>query len=82
MKDTILMDALYNLRSDSGASEDYAKGIVVGIVSGLMYEKKHNFEEALKIIKENIQESKCIGGITCIRFNVIPESWRELFSKL
>jgi hypothetical protein len=33
---TLLKDALYNTRDDSGASDDYARGLVVGVVSTLM----------------------------------------------
>lgn len=36
MNKTLLKDALYNLASDSGASNEYCKGLVVGIVSALM----------------------------------------------
>lgn len=36
MNTTILRDALYNLAPKSGAGPDYCKGLVVGIVAGLM----------------------------------------------
>lgn len=33
---TRLRDALYNLHEDSGASEDYGRGCLIGAISGMM----------------------------------------------
>jgi hypothetical protein len=40
----LLIDALVNVRRDSGASDDYAKGLVIGVVSALMAESGCCFE--------------------------------------
>lgn len=37
MKDPLrLKDAMYNFAPDSGASEDYCNGLIVGLVAGMM----------------------------------------------
>jgi hypothetical protein len=36
MNQRIMKDALHNLRHDSGASDEYCRGLVVGLLTGLV----------------------------------------------
>jgi hypothetical protein len=44
IRPNLLADALFNVRRESGASDDYAHGLVVGVVSALMAETGRPFE--------------------------------------
>jgi hypothetical protein len=48
-----LKDALYTLRSDSGANVDYCRGLVIGLISALEY-KGYTFKECCSIIYMNL----------------------------
>jgi len=67
--DTIMVkDALYNLHPDSGSSEEYAKGILVGVMSGLVA-VGIEFDTAWNICRHNLPEK--------VMPNVFPKSWEE-----
>jgi hypothetical protein len=65
----LLKDALYYTRSDSGASEETAQGVVIGAVSVLMGIKGIAFYDALDIIKAHMPDG--------FELERIPAAWRE-----
>ena len=68
---TLLADALYYLREDSGASCEKAQGVVIGAISVIMGIRKIGFYDALEIVKAHLPDNYRLEGI--------PESWREAF---
>jgi len=70
----LLADALYNLCVRSGASDDYAKGLVVGAMSALMAETGKDYGELVPILAE----------LMPARFDPIrlPGAWRADFLPL
>jgi hypothetical protein len=64
----MITDALGNLSPDSGASKDYNKGLVVGLVAGLMATGL-DFTAALKYVTGHQPQ-----GIDLRAF--LPENWR------
>lgn len=70
--ETILRDALYNMDHHSGASEDYAKGLVVGVVSTLMAEG-FSFTEALDTVAQYMPNTKTTRL-------TVPPSWEYKLS--
>jgi len=71
MNKTIIKDALYNASNrEIRSAEDvkYARGIVVGVVAGLM-SKGMQFTDALKVIKECLPSD--------YNQNSFPMSWRD-----
>lgn len=69
MYQNALKDALYNTCEKSGASVDYGKGVVVGIVSALMGEG-HSFKVAWQITSCSLPKDW--------RIECIPEKWGGL----
>ncbi len=70
IQENIIRDALYNTCQQSGASMDYGRGVVVGLMSGLLaYEMI--FEEAAKLMKSLLPEN--------FRHDTIPRSWWRRF---
>lgn len=67
MNDNLIRDALYNLHPRSGASEQYGRGIVVGIVTTIMADGVE-FDTALK--------SVCRMCPKAARIACFPEEWR------
>ena len=55
MKNNLLADALYNLMPDSGATDDYRKGIICGIVSSLMASGK-SFDKSIQTVVKSLPE--------------------------
>jgi hypothetical protein len=47
---TILKDALHNVCVESGASDDYSRGLVVGVVSALMAVTGWSFSDVSLIV--------------------------------
>jgi hypothetical protein len=67
--DTVMVkDALYNLHPNSGSSKEYAKAILVGVMSGLVA-SGIEFDTAWRICKNCFPEK--------VMPNVFPESWEE-----
>ena len=65
---TLLRDALQNLATDSGASDDYARGVTLGIVSALMAtNKRRTFNAAFALVKANLPAN--------VRPNYAPACW-------
>lgn len=67
--DTLLKDALYNTHRGSGASKDYAMGLVVGIVSALMA-MGYDYSESIKIVARLLPRG--------YRIAAIPECWNRI----
>ena len=65
---TLIKDALQNTREDSGASTDYGKGIVIGIISAVM-SVGVGFFPAFEVITDNLPEG--------YRAECIPKEWRD-----
>ena len=64
----VLRDCLYNLSQSSGASNEYCKGMLVGLVSGLMAQGE-SFNHALRTVAEHMPKShRALADCT-------PESW-------
>lgn len=65
-----LKDAIYNLNLDAGPSHEYAKGVLLGLVSGLMG-CGITFEQATQlmwqIMPNNVPPER------------IPSSWHDIF---
>lgn len=71
----LLKDALYNASASSGASKDYSKGLIVGVVSTIMAMEAVSFEEACRIVRDNLPRR-----VAAYR---IPEAFRgELIEKI
>lgn len=66
----MLVDCLCNFSPTSGASDDYNRGLVIGMVSGLMATGM-SFDEALE------QTAKACPNTYISRLDLLPESWRE-----
>lgn len=47
----VAIDALYNVHPSSGASADYSRGIVVGVVAGMMAATGRSFDEFVPFLK-------------------------------
>ena len=72
MRIGMVKDAVYYLHERSGASDEKARGVIIGLVSGLMASGR-SFEEALKIVGQAISESKEKDSF---RINLMfPDSW-------
>jgi hypothetical protein len=48
-----LKDVLHNLKPDSGADIDYCRGLIVGLISALMY-KGYTYKECCSVIYMNL----------------------------
>ena len=68
-----IKEALYNLRGDSGASIDYGKGVVLGVVA-TMLGFDVDFDRAVKLVQEFLPKD--------YRKECIPEPWQEAFDLL
>lgn len=66
MDTTLLKDGLYNLDPKSGATHQYARGMLAGIVVGLMTTGL-SFQEAWKLCEENFPEQ--------VDYDAIPSNW-------
>lgn len=67
-----LKDAVHNVSSSSGASEEYARGIVVGAVSALMATGM-DWRMAITQIALNWPEDRYVPR------NVLPPTWVDAF---
>lgn len=59
MDSTVLRDTLYNLHQSSGASDEYRKGIIVGVVGGLMAGHGLTFQQAIMQCAHHMPDSGC-----------------------
>jgi len=67
----ILKDALHNVCVESGASDDYSRGLVVGVVSALMAASGKSYDEVTLVVAN------------CLPYpfdpNRIPRAFRDTF---
>ena len=61
MNKTILKDALHNTSASVDPNHEYARGVTLGIITGLMATLGVSYEEAVRLVKE------------CIPKDAIPE---------
>jgi hypothetical protein len=54
---TCIANALYNVCSASGASDDYARGMIVGVVSALMAVRDDSFESVAQYVASKLPVS-------------------------
>jgi len=66
-----LIDALYNVNASAGGSDDYSRGIVIGVMAALIAERDCSFDTAVEIVVEHLP--------LCFDPNRIPEAWRDNF---
>ena len=67
---TTLRDTLHNMHPDAGRDADYARGILVGVVGGLMATGL-SWAEAMKVVSENAPKTVVAG--------CVPQSWFGAF---
>ena len=72
MRTNLLKDALYYLSPASGASEDRAAGVVVGMLT-VLGAVGYSVEQSAALLKPLLP--------TDARINALPPSWRPLFEK-
>lgn len=65
---TDVANALHNATDRSGASDDYVRGIIVGVASGLMA-MGFSGPAAINYVKRHMPEHN--------RGELLPESWRD-----
>ena len=63
----LLKDALYNLTDHSGASDEYCKGLMVGIVSVIMAIDNVSHKDAMGIITQYLP--------TAEHYRQVPKYW-------
>jgi len=68
MDEKLIKDGLYNLSPDSISTDHYARGLLVGMVTGIMATTGMHFGEALQLCKENFPEK--------VKTNCIPTGWK------
>lgn len=70
MNTTVLKDTLYNLSPHSGGNAEYARGILVGTVAGLMSQGM-TWEDAIHLCSDNAPDTVIPG--------CIPPTWQREF---
>lgn len=71
MRMGMVKDAVYYLHRQSGASDDKARGVIVGLMAGLMAHGG-TFEESMAIIAKAINDSEEKSDF---RMELFPECW-------
>lgn len=74
--ETILKDAVDNFLTYSGASNEYCKGLLVGLICGIMASKKVSFNQAMKKIESHYKPG------TRERKSFYPRSWLEVITMM
>jgi len=65
----LLKDVLYNLTNHSGASDEYCKGLMIGIVSTIMAFENISHKDAMRIVAQYLP--------TAEHYRKIPKFWWE-----
>lgn len=68
IKKNLIRDAIANTFADSGASDDYAQGVVVGVASAIMA-CGYSFSKAMELIRAGMSENP--------NPNRFPAAWHE-----
>jgi hypothetical protein len=71
---TVAADALYNVHEDSGASADYSRGLVVGVVAGMMAVTGKAYADVIPVVADLLPDG--------ILFDRLPEAFRADVIKL
>ena len=64
---SFLRDALHNLSKDSGASDDYCKGLVVGMISVIMAVTDNPHKDAMQVLTPHLPTTE--------DYRKMPEDW-------
>lgn len=76
-----IKESLYNCLPDC-ASEEYSRGVLVGLVSSLMA-TEHSFEESIAILKQYTVEYSLISDLRTYHVrNRLPDLWKETWDKV
>lgn len=67
----LVKDVLYLLRADSGCSVEEARGVLKGVISTIMDQRRLNFQEAVRVVKPLLPSG--------YRKDAIPTPWRKDF---
>lgn len=78
---TAIRDALHNLTKNSGASEEYKRGLVVGLVTGIMAGQAHftyqtDFNSAWGEVQRQAQIGHRPIGLETL-YQYAPPSWTQ-----
>ena len=81
-EDNYILDTLYNCTDDciqgNSTKKDYAKGVLVGLVSGLTTHEGETFNSVIELICSYIREHQ---SLETFRIDIIPTSWTDAFAK-
>lgn len=69
LESTVLRDALYNLHPTSGATDEYRKGLLVGVVAGLIAAKGLSWEQAIQVCAGHLPAGAIVNADT------VPQTW-------
>ncbi len=74
-RSTVLANALYNYSPSSGASDEYCKGLIVGVASALMSVDLYSFDVAMAWIVRHMPDD-------CRELNEsnVPTTWLPFFA--
>ncbi len=67
---TVLADTMYNMHQSSGCSDEYRKGLMVGVVGGLMAGHGLTFHQAIAQCAFHMPDAGCR-----ISPASVPEAW-------
>jgi hypothetical protein len=73
MQNNLVKDALYYLTEDCNENTILARGVMTGLVTGLMAAMHRSFEDTIAYLKSQARPD--------VRLECIPESWREEWLK-
>lgn len=70
-REVLVRDLLNNYRTDSGASDVYCQGVLVGVIAGMMATTSKTWTEALKTVALYMPDIECRE----LTERNVPESW-------
>lgn len=71
MQQTRLRDVLFNMHQSSGATDEYRKGIIVGVVAGIMATNPRiTWKQAIEQVAFHMPDAG-----TRISIATVPETW-------
>lgn len=74
----LIADALFNVEESSGASDDYARGVVIGVVSALMAVRDYDFKEIVPIIVQHIPHGYKDDRVPLGWVDAIRKEWQRV----
>jgi hypothetical protein len=70
----LVADALYNSHPQSGASDDYSQGVVVGVIATLMAIQNDSFEDAARFVADKLPLT--------VEGNRLPKAFRAILQEM